>query len=196
VLCGRHLLAAKLRRSNIAASAGAVAEIERIVGQIRARWPRIKILLRADSGVAREELMPTASTTSSAWRATRAWSASSPTTWRRPNGRAWRRGSPPAASQLRLWFASFAYVLLDALRRIGLRFTQFAAATCGAIRLKLLRSAPGAKQIEAALTPAGRRSDRALGAPRRSSSGHGSSRPFDTGALRSIGSSGIIPGRP
>jgi Transposase DDE domain group 1 len=35
------------------------------------------------------------------------------------------------ANQLRLWFASFAYVLLEALRRIGLRHTQFAAATCG-----------------------------------------------------------------
>jgi Transposase DDE domain group 1 len=44
-----------------------------------------------------------------------------------------------AANQLRLWFASFAYVLLDALRRIGLRFTQFATATCGTIRLKLLK---------------------------------------------------------
>src|ERR687897_513893 len=57
VFCGRHLLAAKLRRSNIDASAGAVAEMERIVGQIRARWPRIKLLLRADSGFARDELM-------------------------------------------------------------------------------------------------------------------------------------------
>jgi hypothetical protein len=43
------------------------------------------------------------------------------------------------ANQLRLWFASMAYVLLDALRRIGLRHTQFAAATCGTIRLKLLK---------------------------------------------------------
>ena len=39
------------------------------------------------------------------------------------------------ANQLRLWFASFAYVLLDALRRIGLRHTQLASATCGTIRL-------------------------------------------------------------
>ena len=43
------------------------------------------------------------------------------------------------ANQLRLWFASFAYVLLAALRRIGLRHTQFAAAACGTIRLKLLK---------------------------------------------------------
>ena len=50
-------MAAKLRRSNIDASAGAVEEIERIVQQIRARWPRVKIVLRADSGFAREALM-------------------------------------------------------------------------------------------------------------------------------------------
>jgi hypothetical protein len=43
------------------------------------------------------------------------------------------------ANQLRLWFASFAYILLEALRRIGLRFTQFATATCATIRLKLLK---------------------------------------------------------
>jgi hypothetical protein len=57
VFCGRHLLAAKLRRSNIDASAGAKDEVARIVGQIRARWPRVRVLLRADSGFARDELM-------------------------------------------------------------------------------------------------------------------------------------------
>jgi Transposase DDE domain group 1 len=57
VFCGWHLLAAKLRRSNIDASAGAKDEVARIVGRIRARWPRVKILLRADSGFARDELM-------------------------------------------------------------------------------------------------------------------------------------------
>ena len=57
VFCGRHLLAAKLRRSNIDASAGAVEEIARIVAHIRKRWPRVRILLRADSGFAREVLM-------------------------------------------------------------------------------------------------------------------------------------------
>ncbi len=44
-----------------------------------------------------------------------------------------------AANQLRLWFASFAYVLIDALRRIGLAGTRLARATCGTIRLKLLK---------------------------------------------------------
>ena len=57
VFCGRHLLAAKLRRSNIDGSAGAVEEVERIVRRIRARWPRVRILLRADSGFAREAIM-------------------------------------------------------------------------------------------------------------------------------------------
>ena len=56
VFCGRHLLAAKLRRSNIDA-AGTVSEMTRIIGQIRARWPRVRILLRADSGFCREALM-------------------------------------------------------------------------------------------------------------------------------------------
>jgi hypothetical protein len=57
VFSGRHLLAAKLRGSNIDASAGAVEEVARIVAQIRVRWPRVRILLRADSGFAREGLM-------------------------------------------------------------------------------------------------------------------------------------------
>src|SRR5256885_294273 len=57
VFCGRHLLAAKLRPANIDASAGSVEEIARIVGQIRQRWPDLRILLRADSGFAREALM-------------------------------------------------------------------------------------------------------------------------------------------
>lgn len=57
VFCGRHLLAAKLRRSNIDGAAGAVEEIERIFAQIREHWPQTRILLRADSGFARDELM-------------------------------------------------------------------------------------------------------------------------------------------
>src|SRR5512144_3411645 len=57
VFCGRQLLAAKLRRSNIDASAGAVEEVARIIERIRRRWPKVRILLRADSGFAREELM-------------------------------------------------------------------------------------------------------------------------------------------
>src|SRR5262249_24325971 len=43
------------------------------------------------------------------------------------------------ANLLRLWFAAMAYVLLCALRRIGLAHTQFAEAPCGTIRLRLLK---------------------------------------------------------
>jgi len=57
IFCGPHLLAAKLRRSNIDAAAGAKDEVARIVAHIRRRWRRVKIVLRADSGFAREELM-------------------------------------------------------------------------------------------------------------------------------------------
>ena len=40
VFCGRHLLASKLRPANIDASAGSIAEVARIVAQIRGRWPQ------------------------------------------------------------------------------------------------------------------------------------------------------------
>jgi hypothetical protein len=225
VFCGRHLLAAKLRRSNIEASAGAVAEVERIVGQIRARWPRVTIVLRADSGFARDELMvwceanavdyvfglarnerlvgaiaaelaaaelessaqgcPARRFADFAWRTLDSWSrprrvvAKAEHLPRGPNPRFVVTSLPARAigaralyedvycargevenrikeqqldlfadrtsaatmraNQLRLWFASLAYVLLEALRRIGLRHTQFATATCATIRLKLLK---------------------------------------------------------
>jgi Transposase DDE domain group 1 len=57
VFSGRHLLAAKLRPANIDASAGSVEEVARIITHIRQRWPQVRILLRADSGFAREALM-------------------------------------------------------------------------------------------------------------------------------------------
>ena len=57
IFCGDHLLAAKLRRANIDASAGAADEVARIVARIRERWPEVEIVLRADSGFAREALM-------------------------------------------------------------------------------------------------------------------------------------------
>src|SRR5215204_4940274 len=225
IFCGRHLLAAKLRRSNIDASAGAVEEIERIVQQIRARWPRVKIVLRADSGFAREALMlwceqnrvdfvfglarntrletrveaalqearMIAEATGQPARVFRDFLWSTKETWSRrrrviakaewirdeanprflvtslkPDRWAARalyedlycaRGemenrikecqgdlfadrtsaASMRANQLRLWFASIAYVLLCALRRIGLSHTALAAATCGTIRLKLLK---------------------------------------------------------
>jgi hypothetical protein len=225
VFCGRHLLAAKLRRADIDASAGAVEEVARIVRQIRARWPRVRVLLRADSGFAREALMAwceqnrvdflfglarnarnaeelaidlalaehEAGRTGRPARRFRDFRWSTLDSWsrrRRVVGKAeWTRGEAnprfvvtslkPAeadartlyerlycargemenrikecqldlfagrasaatmrANQLRLWFASMAYVLLCALRRIGLAHTQFAEATCGTLRLALLK---------------------------------------------------------
>jgi hypothetical protein len=225
VFCGRHLLAAKLRRANIDASAGAVEEVARIVAQIRSRWPRVRILLRADSGFARDALMSwcerhrvdflfglarnerltaeieteleearaeNASTGKPA-RRFRDFTWSTRDSWTRKrrvvakaewiSGKAnprfvvtslisreaeardlyeriyCARGemenrikecqidlfadrtstASMRANQLRLWFASMAYVLLAALRRIGLAHTRFADATCGTIRLALLK---------------------------------------------------------
>jgi hypothetical protein len=57
VFCGEQILVAKLRKADIDASAGAVDEIARVIAQIRVRWPKVRIVLRADSGFAREELM-------------------------------------------------------------------------------------------------------------------------------------------
>jgi hypothetical protein len=57
VFCGEHVLCARLRQSNSDASAGSLAEIERIVDQIRGAWPEVKIILRGDSGFCRNELM-------------------------------------------------------------------------------------------------------------------------------------------
>ena len=225
VFCGRHLLAAKLRRANVDAAAGAVDEIARIVAQIRRRWPRTRILLRGDSGFARENLMAwceanrvdfvfglagnarlnkavipeliTATIeslrTGKPARCFKDFSHITRGSWsreRRVIGKAEVTGGEAnprfvvtslklaetaarplyekvycargemenrikecqldlfadrtstatmQANQLRLWFASMAYVLLCALRRIGLAHTQFAEATCGTIRLKLLK---------------------------------------------------------
>jgi hypothetical protein len=52
-----QLLCARLRAANQDAAAGAVEEVSRIVSQVRERWPRTRIVLRADSGFCREELM-------------------------------------------------------------------------------------------------------------------------------------------
>lgn len=57
VFCGDYLLCARLRPSNIDASAGSLEEVQRIVLQIRARWQEVWIILRADSGFCREELL-------------------------------------------------------------------------------------------------------------------------------------------
>jgi hypothetical protein len=225
IFCGRHLLAAKLRRSNIDASAGALEEVARIVAQVRARWPEVRILLRADSGFAREDLMAWCEasgvdylfglarnvrlveeieaelaeaavesaktgrparrfkdfpwTTRDSWSCRRRVVAKAEHTQGEANPRfvvtslAPERAQARAlyedlycargemenrikeqqldlfadrtsaatlrANQLRLWFASMAYVLMEALRRIGLQASALANATCGTIRRKLLK---------------------------------------------------------
>jgi hypothetical protein len=57
IFCGDSLLCARLRPSNIDASAGCVEELQRIVAQIRQAWPQVKITIRGDSGFCREALM-------------------------------------------------------------------------------------------------------------------------------------------
>jgi hypothetical protein len=57
IFCGEQILCARLRQSNSDAAAGSLAEIQRIVEQIRAAWPKVKIILRGDSGFCRNELM-------------------------------------------------------------------------------------------------------------------------------------------
>ncbi len=57
IFCGEHLLCARLRMSNIDASADSVEELEPLVARIRQRWPAVKILLRGDGGFCREKLM-------------------------------------------------------------------------------------------------------------------------------------------
>jgi len=57
IFAGDQLLCARLRPANQDAAAGSVEEISRIVTQLRGRWPEVRIVLRADSGFCREELM-------------------------------------------------------------------------------------------------------------------------------------------
>jgi len=225
VFCGRHLLASRLRKSSMDAAEGATEEVARIVAQIRHSWPKVRILVRADSGFARDDLMawceangvhflfglaknerlvakiaseleraeaksrrtgkPARLFKEFRWRTVRSWSrkrrvvAKAEFTKGEANPRfvvtsLKRADCKPKylyekvycargemenrikecqldlyadrtstntmrANQLRLWFASMAYVLLCALRRIGLSHTPFANASCGTIRLKLLK---------------------------------------------------------
>jgi hypothetical protein len=225
VFCGRHLLDARLRRASVDAADGAVETVARIIAQIRCSWPRVRILVRADSGFARDDLMawceengvdfllglprnkrlvaaitgeltqaeaksrrtgkPARCFKDLRWRTIHGWSRerrvvakaeftggeANPrfvvTSLTRPQCKPkylyeklyCARGemenrikecqldlyadrtstATMRANQLRLWFASMAYVLLCALRRIGLHHTRFDNSSCGTIRLKLLK---------------------------------------------------------
>ena len=57
IFAGDQLLCARLRPANQDGAAGSLEEVKRLVGQLRQRWPEVKIVLRADSGFCREELM-------------------------------------------------------------------------------------------------------------------------------------------
>jgi Transposase DDE domain group 1 len=57
IFCGEQVLCARLRQANHDAAFGSRQEIERIVAQIRTAWPKVKIILRGDSGFCRNDLM-------------------------------------------------------------------------------------------------------------------------------------------
>jgi len=57
IFAGDQLLCARLRPANQDAAAGSLNEVKRIAAQLRTQWPEVKIVLRADSGFCREELM-------------------------------------------------------------------------------------------------------------------------------------------
>ena len=225
IFCGEHLLCARLRPADRDASAGSIDELQRIVGWIRARWPKTRIVIRGDSGFCREAIMAwceandvgyvlglarnkrleralgkemetarvACERTGEAarrfgdfrYRTRKSWSCE-----RRVIGKAeylpgkanprfvvtnlsthevgaqrlyeelyCARGEMEnrikeqqlglfadrtssailRANQLRLYFSSFAYVLLHGLRRLGLTGTAFAKAQSTTIRLKLLK---------------------------------------------------------
>ena len=225
IFCGSHLLCAKLRPADIDASAGALKQLQRIVGQIRLAWPQVKILVRGDSGFCRDPIMAWCEandvdylfglaqnprllkriaepleqarqqfqTTKQPARVFADFSYQTWQSWSRirrvvakaeylekgPNPRFVVTSIPAEmrapqalyeddycargemenrikeqqlhlfadrtsahtmrANQIRLFFSSMAYTLLDALRRLGLSGTEMARAQCQTIRLKLLK---------------------------------------------------------
>jgi hypothetical protein len=229
IFCGGHLLCARLRPADRDASAGVEAELERIVTQLRAAWPTVRLIVRGDSGFCREALLAwceahgveyviglaknarltaeiapelaqaeaECAATGQAARVFTEFPYQTRESWTRarrvvakaeylcagPDGKrnprfvvtslgadAWAaaalyetlycaRGdmenrikeqqlmlfadrtsaATMRANQLRLYFSSVAYVLLDALRRLGLAGTALATAQCTTIRLTLLK---------------------------------------------------------
>ena len=224
IFCGEHLLCARLRPSNLDPAAGSQEELARIIAQIRAAWPQVRVIVRGDSGFCREELMawceqnqvdyvlglaknerlkaeiaPELAQAAEQYRQTgraarvfqefayqtrQSWSRA-----RRVVAKAehLEKGSNPRfvvtslgpeewpaqalyeklycargemenrikeqlmlfsdrtstaflrSNQVRLYFSSVAYLLMHALRRLGLRGTELAQAQCATIRLKLLK---------------------------------------------------------
>jgi hypothetical protein len=225
IFCGDHLLCARLRPADIDAAAGSVKHLQRIVAQLREAWPDVKVVVRADSGFCREEILrwcegngvdyviglaqnprlkamitaeqeqarvecertkgPARVFTDLRYRTLGSWSrerrvvakaehlakGANPrfvVTSLTAEGRAAKplyeedycgRGEMEnrikeqqlhlfadrtsartmRGNQVRLFFSSIAYVLLEALRRLGLAGTELAEAQCQTIRLKLLK---------------------------------------------------------
>lgn len=225
VFCGEHLLCARLRMSNIDASADSVEELAPVMARIRQIWPEVKIILRGDAGFCRDKLMAWCEShgvdyvfglaqnarlkkqienemaqvaeqygkTQTAARVYQEFFYSTQDTWsrqRRVVAKAEHldKGANPRfvvtslsagqapmqqlyeelycargesenrikeqqldlfadrtstgkmwSNQLRLYFSSIGYVLLQTLRRLGLAGTEMEKAQCGTIRLKLLK---------------------------------------------------------
>jgi DDE family transposase len=225
ILCGEHLLCARLRPSNIDSAAGALEEVQRIVARIRGQWPEVRIVLRGDSGFCRDRIMSWCEAnsvgfvfglsknkrlnriiggelqrakqefeqTGKAARVFADFRYQTKTSWsneRRVVGKAEHLDKGPnprflvtsisasemdaracyedfycargemenrikeqqlalfadrtstalmRSNQLRLYFSSIAYCLMQALRRLGLKGTEMAQAQCGTIRLRLLK---------------------------------------------------------
>ena len=225
IVCGEFVLCARLRSSNLDPSAGALEEVERIIQQIRKKWPQVEIILRGDGGFCREALMswceehgvgyvfglaknkrlvkiigrqlheaqlqfetnkqPTRVFTEFSYQTRKSWKRA-----RRVVAKAEHldKGANPRfvvtslsaeqfstqalyeelycargemenrikeqqlalfadrtstelmrSNQLRLYFSTFAYQLMQGLRRLGLKGTEMAQAQCQTIRLKLLK---------------------------------------------------------
>ena len=225
IFCGEHLLCARLRPSDRDGSAGSIEELERIVGQLRRRWPKTRIHIRGDSGFCRESIMkwceehdigyvlglarnprlvralgaqmrearsvhrrtgkPARRFRDFTYRTRKSWSrrrcvvgkaeylskGDNPrfvVTNLSPRKAAAKRlyeklycargdmenrikeqqldlfadrtsTHTMRANQLRLYFSSFAYVLLQALRRLGTEGTELTRAQCSTLRLKLFK---------------------------------------------------------
>src|SRR3990172_8924667 len=224
IFCGEHLLAARLRPSNIDPAAGSKEELKRIVAQIRQAWPQVRIIVRGDSGFCREELMAWCEAqgidyvlglakndrlkaeiaaeleqaaeqyrqTGRAARAFREFAYQTRESWSRARrvvakAEHLEKGSNPRfvvtslaaetwpaqalyedlycargemvnrikeqlmlfadrtstaflrSNQIRLDFSSAAYLLMEALRRLGFKASDLAQAECPTIRLKLLK---------------------------------------------------------
>ena len=225
IFIGEQVVCARLRSSNIDASAGAMEEVARIVEQLRRVWPQVRIIVRADSGFCRDKLMSWCEQqkvdyvlglaknsrlrgrlgkamrqarqqyrasaqgarvfTEFTYRTRKSWSRR-----RRVIGKAeyLAKGENPRfvvtslgaaamdarvlyeefycargeaenrikeqqlglfadrtstaymrSNQLRLYFSSIAYCLMEVLRRLGLKGTEMARAQCSTIRLRLLK---------------------------------------------------------